>query len=398
LNHSWGIPLTLRSETLVTPYQVLSPGWLVMRDGKIADVGSGDAPDDVRIVNLGEHLIVPGFIDLHVHGGAGAQVNGDDAAGVADEVRRLAEHHARHGTTALLATTVSDSVEDLQETLRGIGRCLSGQDSAGARVLGAHLEGPWIAPARAGAHDVRHLRPPSRSELAQLLGVSPGVVKLITLAPELDGAVDVIAAIVEAGVVASIGHTDADLATTRVAIDAGARHVTHLFNAMPGLRHRRPGPVGVALTDQRVTVEVVADGVHLDPVVLALVMLAAGDRVVAVTDASAAVGLAAGRVRLGSREVDVRGDRVVLADAPDTLAGSLLTMDRAVANLVSAGASLAAAVSTATSTPARVIGELDRGVIRVGAVADIVVLDPDLRCAATVMGGHVVFDPTGLIP
>ena len=220
---------------------------------------------------------------------------------------------------------------------------------------------------------------------------------MVTLAPELEGGLELIAALVAAGVVASIGHTDADLALTRAAVVAGARHVTHLFNAMPGLHHRRPGPAGLALTDQRVTVEVIADGVHLDPLVLSLVMSAAGDRVVAVTDASAAVGLSPGTLWLGSREVEVLGDRVVLVEAADTLAGSLLTMDRAVANLVAAGASLSAAVTAATAAPARVVGELDRGVIRVGAAADIAVLDPDLSCVATLVGGQVIFDQTGMI-
>jgi N-acetylglucosamine-6-phosphate deacetylase len=389
--------VTLRAETLVTPYEILAPGWLTIAGHSIAALGDGDPPYTQGIVDLGARVIAPGFVDLHVHGAEGAQVNGDDAHEVADAVRRLAEHHARHGTTALLATTVSGSLAALQETVRGIGECVRERSPAAARVLGGHLEGPWIAASRAGAHDVWHLRTPSRDDLERLLDASPRVVRMITLAPELDGALDVIAAIVNAGVVASIGHTDADLRVTRAAIDAGARHITHLFNAMPSLHHRRPGPVGAALTDPRVTVEVIADGVHLHPLVLGLVLRAVGDRMVAVTDASAGVGLPAGRSRLGARELIVSEDRVVLADAPDTLAGSLLTMDRAVANLVAAGAALSSAVTAATATPARAIGELDHGVIREGAAADIVVLDPELRCAATVVGGQVAFDPTNLI-
>jgi len=220
---------------------------------------------------------------------------------------------------------------------------------------------------------------------------------MVTLAPELDGALEVVEAMVHEGIVAAIGHTDADLAMTLAAIDAGARHVTHLFNAMPPLHHRRPGPVGAALTDPRVTVEVIADGVHLDPRVLGIVIRQTEGRLVAVTDASAATGLPPGRFTLGQRAVDVSGDRVTLVDAAETLAGSVLTMDRAVSNLVAAGASLSAAVTAASATPARLIGEHDRGVIRVGAAADIVVLEPSLTCAATVVAGHVAFDSTGLL-
>ena len=180
------------------------------------------------------------------------------------------------------------------------------------------------------------------------------------------------------------------------AIDAGARHVTHLFNAMPPLHHRRPGPVGAALSDQRVTVEVIADGVHLDPLVLGIVVRQAEGRVVAVTDASAASSLTSGRVCSAPASSTFRG-RVTLVGAPDTLAGSVLTMDRAVANLVAAGASLSAAVTAASATPARVIAEHERGVIRAGAAADIVVLEPSLACAATLVRGHVAFDSTGLL-
>ena len=376
---------------------MLSPGWVTIRGAEISAVGTGVAPDEEPVINLGERLIVPGFIDLHVHGGAGAQVNGDDALVVADAVRQLARHHARHGTTGLLATTVSDSVDGLRETIRGVGHCVGEHDPRGAQILGAHLEGPWLAPGRAGAHDVRHLRPPTVAELGTLASSAPGVVRMITLAPELIGALDVIAAMVGEGIVAAIGHTDADFDTTVTAIDAGARHVTHLFNAMPPLHHRRPGPVGAALSDQRVTVEVIADGVHVDPHVLGIVVRQAEGRVVAVTDASAASSLTSGRVMLGSRVIDVSGGRVTLVGAPDTLAGSVLTMERAVANLVAAGASLSAAITAASATPARVIAEHERGVIRAGAAADIVVLEPSLACAATLVRGHVAFDSTGLL-
>ena len=241
------------------------------------------------------------------------------------------------------------------------------------------------------------MRPPDLEELATLLEGAPGVVRMVTIAPELPGALDMVAALLEAGVVASIGHTEADLDTTMAAVAVGARHVTHLFNRMPGLHHRRPGPVGVALTDQRLTVELIPDGIHVDPVVIALVMRAAAGRVVAVTDAMAASGQPVGTQRIGELEVKVAEGRAVLAAAPETLAGSVVTMDHAVANLVSAGISMTDAVSAATEIPARVVGERARGRIEVGSSADVVVLEPSLMCSATVVAGRAVFDPTRLL-
>ncbi|MDX6297295.1 MAG: N-acetylglucosamine-6-phosphate deacetylase [Nocardioidaceae bacterium] len=392
-----GSPVTLLAETLLTPSQQLCPGWVTVSGPAVVAVGSGLPPRAGELVDLGGRVLAPGFVDLHVHGGAGAQVNGATARDVADSVRRMAAHHARHGTTALLATTVSDTPARLLETLRGIGLCLAGPPAGGARVLGAHLEGPWLAPAMAGAQDLRFLRLPDLEELTTLLDGHRDVVRMVTIAPELPGALDVVAALVEARVVASIGHTEADLATTRAAVAVGARHVTHLFNRMPGLHHRRPGPVGLALTDERLTVELVPDGIHVDPLVIALVMRAAAGRVVAVTDAVAASGQPGGTQRIGELEVEVAEGRVVLAAAPETLAGSVVTMDHAVANLVAAGVSMTDAVSAATETPARVIGEGARGRIEVGSSADLVVLEPSLRCSATVVAGRAVFDPTRLL-
>lgn len=398
-----GAPVTLWSQTLLTPYDVLKPGWLTMRGSTTVAMGAGDPPGGGRTIDLGDRVVTPGFVDVHVHGAVGAQVNGNDATSVASAVRRIAAYHATRGTTALLATTVCDALEPLRETIRGIGRYVGepgrvGEPQCvGARVLGAHLEGPWLSPTRAGAHNPRHLRAPSVSDLHDLLAASPGVVRMITLAPELPGAGDLVAELVKAGVVASVGHTEADLVTTKAAFDAGARHVTHLFNAMPTLDHRRPGPVGAALSDHRVTVELIADGVHVDPLLLGLVMREAAGRVVAVTDATSATGLGPGRFMVGDRAVDVSEDRVVLSDAPATLAGSILTMDRAVSTLVAAGASLSAAVTAASATPAGALGAADLGVIRVGARADLVVLDADCRCVATIIGGRTVYDPGGLL-
>jgi N-acetylglucosamine-6-phosphate deacetylase len=291
---------------------------------------------------------------------------------------------------------MSDTPERLAAALRGIGRCAREGPTGGARVLGAHLEGPWLALERAGAQDRERLHPPHSTEVEALLEADPGVLRMVTLAPELDGGLDAVRRLSAAGVLVSLGHSAADYDEARAAFDAGASHVTHIFDAMPAIRHRRPGPVVAALADSRVTVEVIADGVHVHPAMLALVARGAAGGIVAVTDAVAAAGLPSGRYRLGRSSVDVADDRVVLTDAPDTLAGSVLTMDRAVATLVAAGLSLPDAVTAATVRPASAMGDASRGRIAIGAAADLVVLEPDLSCAATVVGGRVVHDPSGI--
>lgn len=392
-------PVTLVAERLLTPRELLSPGWVTVAGSVVVGVGAGTPPAGARIVDLAGRLLVPGFIDLHVHGGGGEQVNGGRTRSVADSVRSVAAFHARHGTTALLATTASDSPDNLVSAVRGIAETMREPAVGGARILGAHLEGPWLAPARAGAHDPSQLRSPTVDELECLLAAAPGAVRMVTLAPELRGALDVIAAMRAARVVASLGHTEAHLETVLAAADAGATHVTHLFNAMSGLHHREPGLVGAALSDPRLSVEIVADGEHVHSVVLGLVLRLAAGRVVAVTDAVAATGVAAGSSRVGGLAVEVSGGgRVSLTSAPGTLAGSTLTMDRAVAGLVAAGASLVDAVSAATAAPARVVDDTRGGQIRVGGRADIAVLSADLSCAATIVGGRTVFDPEGLLP
>jgi N-acetylglucosamine-6-phosphate deacetylase len=274
------MPALLLRATIITPQQVLDPGWLVIDGPRISAVGSGPPPARQRVLDLGRRIVAPGYIDLHVHGGGGVQVNGTSAAEVAESVTAMARFHATHGTTALVATAVSDARDALITTVRGIARVAARPDPGSATVLGAHLEGPWLAPSRAGAQNPRHLREPSVDELRDLLDAAAGSLRLITIAPERPGALGVIEEAAAAGVVMSVGHTEADFDTTRAAFDAGARHVTHLFNAMPDLQHRRPGPVVAALADTRVTVELIADGIHIHPAVLALAVSAAPDRVV----------------------------------------------------------------------------------------------------------------------
>ncbi len=387
----------------LTPDRVLEPARIEIAGGRIAAVDSGEphahAPDGSgTTIDLGDHLVVPGFVDVHVHGGGGAQASGEDPVAVAREVRVMAEFHVQHGTTALVPTTVAESPRRLLAAVQGIAQACAPGTPAGPRspgaatILGSHLEGPWIAPGRAGAHDPAQLRSPDRDELAALIAAADGSIRLITLAPELPGALELIRSAVSAGITVSVGHTDATDADVHRAVDAGARHATHLFNAMPELQHRAPGPVGALLADERVTVEIIADGHHLHRDILAVVGAAARGRVAAVTDAVAATGLADGAHRLGAQAVQVTAGRVTLAGRT-TLAGSVLTMDHAVRTLVAAGWSLTDAVTAGTRTPADSVFAAAKGRLEVGADADLVVLDRDLRVAAVLAGGIVAHDP-----
>ncbi|MHB1738753.1 MAG: N-acetylglucosamine-6-phosphate deacetylase [Actinomycetes bacterium] len=373
----------------------LDDGWLVVDGARITDVGTGPGPAERCTIELGSEVVTPGFVDLHVHGGGGRQVSGDTAEEVAEAVCQLAHHHLRHGTTALVPTTVSDTLSRLEVAVRGVALAMRDREAGEAAILGVHMEGPWLASGRAGAHEQSLLRSPHPAELEALMAASGAAVRLVTFAPELPGAAELLAAGRASGITMAVGHTDADFDTVREAFAGGARHVTHLGNAMPGVDRRAPGPIAAALADGRATLEVIADGVHVHRGFLSLVGAVAPGRLVAVTDAIAACGMPPGNYRLGSVDVVVDAERAVLAEQPGTLAGSVLTMDRAVATLVDSGVGLPTAVLAATGTPAGVVSAIGKGHLRSGADADIVVLDARLRAVATVVGGRVVWDPDG---
>lgn len=351
------------------------------------------------VIDLGPRILAAGFVDVHVHGGAGAQVNGGSEDEVARSVAQMAAFHASHGTTALLATTVTDTPARLEATVTGVARAARDAGVRGARVLGSHLEGPFIAAGRAGAQDPSHIRLPDRRELNRLLELGEGTVRLVTLAPELPGADGLIADCLAAGAAVALGHTDADFDTAQRAFAAGATHVTHLWNAMAPLHHRRPGLVGAALANDAVTVELVCDLHHVHPAVVALTSALAPGRTVLVTDAIAAAGAAPGRYALGTVSVDVESDRAVLAGNAATLAGSVLTMDGAVRNATGpVGLEVDEALAAASSVPASVPGGVLEGLgaLVAGAPADLVVLEPTLVVTATLVGGVPVWDPHGV--
>lgn len=286
------------------------------------------------------------YTDIHCHGGGGhafgATVEGTLAA--------LAAHRA-HGTARVVASLVSEPIEQTLAGLAVIREAMVLDDS----ILGVHLEGPFIAPAKKGAHDVATLRVPTRDAVTELLEAANGIIRQVTIAPELDHAMEAIEQCVAAGVVVAVGHTEADAATAREAFNRGASLITHGFNAMLGITARETGPVGAALGDERVAIELIADGIHVDPSLIAAIFRAAPGRVVLVTDAMAAAASAPGRYRLGTLDVDVSDGHAYIAGTR-TLAGSTLTMDRAVEVCLAADVPRADVFAAATTTPARVLG------------------------------------------
>jgi N-acetylglucosamine-6-phosphate deacetylase len=366
---------------VVTPDGVLDPGWVQVADGRLTAVGAGPAAADADPVRLDGGWLVPGFVDVHCHGGGGAWVTSADAPAVAT----VADLHLRHGTTTLVGSLVSAAPDLLARQTAGLARL-----AAEGLIAGVHLEGPWLAPAHRGAHAAAALRPPDPAEVDRLLAAAEGRLVMVTLAPELPGALDAVRRLVAAGVRVAVGHTTASYDQTRAAIDAGACMATHLFNGMPPLHHRDPGPVGALLGDPTVVVELIADGVHLHPAVLRVAAAAASGRVVLVTDAMAAAGAGDGDHRLGDLDVQVR-DGVARVREDGALAGSTLTMDAALRLAVTHQVlDLPAAVRATATLPAALLGLADRGALVPRLRADLVHLDDTLRVRAVWRGGERV--------
>jgi N-acetylglucosamine-6-phosphate deacetylase len=368
---------------VVIPDRVLDPGWVEVAGDRLVAVGEG-APARPPDVELAGRVVVPGFVDLHVHGGGGGSyTTGDD-----QEAARVVDFHRRHGTTTTMASLVTAELAELERVVAA----LAGLVTDGL-LAGVHLEGPWLSPRQCGAHDPGLLRDPEGLEIERLLRLGRGAVRMVTLAPELDGGLAAVGRVVEAGAVAALGHTDATYAVTREALDAGATVGTHLFNAMRPVHHREPGPVVALLDDPRATVEVIADGIHVHPAMLRRAVTTKGPgRVALVTDAMAAAGMADGGYQLGGLHVQVQDGIARLAEG-GALAGSTLTMDAAVRGAVQeSGLPLEAVARLASTTPASLLGLPDVGAIEVGKRADLVVLDQDLRVTAVMAAGAWVED------
>ncbi len=374
------------------PGLTTSPGYVLVRDGVIAEVGDGPpgrAPD----LRLETGVLVPGFVDLQVNGYYGVEL----ADVRPDEWQLVASRLPETGTTAFMPTFITAPVSRLARALHDTPPAATA--AAGprrARILGVHLEGPFISPLRAGAHNKDWMSDPSPDAVAELLDAGDGILKVVTLAPELPGALAAIGHLTEAGVLVSAGHSDARAGQVAEAADAGARMVTHLFNAQRPLRHREPGLPGQALADARLTSGLIADGHHVAAQVCAIAFAAAPGRICLVTDAAACAGMPPGRYLLGGEPIELpAGDGSPPVRADGTLAGSALRMDVAVTNMVRAGAGLPEAVAAATRIPADLIGRPELGRIAPGAQADLTWLaeDPDggLRACATWVAGELAY-------
>ena len=391
--------LAFTASRLLTPERIIERPLLLVEHGRVVEISARDSkamPAGASAHDFGDADIAPGYVDLHIHGSSGYDVM-DDAPEALPAIERLL---ARHGVTSYFPTTVTAlldttlrAVERLADAIEDCGEAsalTSGQKKAErtgrAAPLGIHLEGPFISHARRGVHPSENLLPAKLETFERLWQAARGQIRVMTIAPELDGAMELIAAAAARGICVSMGHSDADFATTERAIAAGARHATHTFNAMRPLDHRDPGILGAVLTDARVSADVIADGVHVAPAIVKLFARAKGpEQTVLITDATAATGMPDGRYRLGSIEVDVKGAKCT---SDGKLAGSVLTLDRAVRNLARfAEWELPQAVAAASRNPARIAGIRNKGALVAGADADFIVLDGEGNVLRTFIGG-----------
>jgi N-acetylglucosamine-6-phosphate deacetylase len=367
---------------VVVPGRVLSNARVTVDDGRVVDVAEDSAP--VADVLLPVGVLVPGLVDLQVNGYYGADFVDATPEQWAEITRRLPET----GVTAFVATFITEPVDAMVEALRRTAGKLSSL-SGGAEVLGVHLEGPFLSERRRGAHNLAYLRDPDPDAVEALLDAAPGLVRIVTLAPERRGGLDAVRRLVAAGVLVSIGHSDALGEQVYAAADAGARMVTHLFNAQRPLHHREAGVVGGALSDPRLTAGLIVDLHHVNAEACRIAFASAPGRIMLVTDASAPAGMPPGRYELGGEPVVLEPGHPPLRE-DGTIASSSLALDEGVANAVGIGVDLLTAVEAATRIPADLLGRADLGRIEPGARADLVWLGEDLRTASTWICGVAV--------
>jgi N-acetylglucosamine-6-phosphate deacetylase len=379
------VPQVVSVPRVVAGARVLSPGAVAIDDGQITAVLDQLPPPGPGHLQLDHGVLVPGLVDLQVNGYGGVDLAEADPAGWA----RVAAGMATAGVTSFLATFTTAPLDELVAAL-GRARAALARAGTGARLLGVHMEGPFLSPARKGAHDPAAMLDPSPAAVGRLVDAGREVLVALTLAPERPGAIAAITSLVREGVIVSVGHSDARGAEVAAAADAGARMVTHLFNAQRGLDRREPGVAGQGLADPRFTLGLIADLQHVHPAVCRVVMAAAGGRVALVSDASAAAGMPPGRYRLGGRTVELADHGPPKRD-DGTVAGSTLLLDRAVANIAGLGVSLPDAVAAATRVPADLLGRADLGRLAPGATADLAWLSDDLDAIATWVGGTLVW-------
>jgi N-acetylglucosamine-6-phosphate deacetylase len=384
-------PTVIHAARAFTPFEEIEDAVIVVLGSKISTVGPRgkvDPPRGARAIHAGARTVVPGFVDVHIHGAGGHDV----MEGKRESLEIIAATVAAHGTTSLVATTVTASEIETQDSVAAIAQFILDSSQfptreLSAEVLGIHFEGPFISPARRGVHPKQWILAPSEEVLARLLATARGTAQILTLAPELPGALGLIAAARRAGLVVSLGHTDATYEQAQAAIDAGASHAAHVYNAMRPFSHRETGVIGAVLTSPKVSAELIADGVHVDEAAMRMLIDAkTAERVILVSDGISATGMCDGKYQLGMFEVKVSGG--VARNAEGKLAGSTLTLDRALKNMVGMGVPLASALRMVTANPARQIGlGARKGVLAPGADADMVFLDEKLEVAGVMTRG-----------
>lgn len=374
--------ITFVNARLCTPEP--TEGWLQVEDGRIAALGQGQPPMTRQLVDVRHGWLLPGFVDTHCHGGGGAALYSGDVA----DVVRAARSHLLQGTTSLVASVATMRLDRMIEAAAAVAHAVA--SGAAPNVRGIHLEGPFLSVRRRGAQTVDALLEPDEEVFQELIAAAGGLAVAMTIAPELPGAIELIERHRDE-ITFAVGHTDDDGTWTRRAFDAGARTATHLFNAMPPMTHRQPGPVGAALTDDRIVCELIADGTHLSPEALTVATRTAGlDRTILVTDAMAATGLGDGDYSYADRHVHVRNGVATLRGT-DTLAGSVHFLADALATAVRVlGIDVPQAVQLVASNAARHYGWHDRGTPAIGNVADLVLLSPDLTVEAVYLEGTEV--------
>jgi len=378
--------------TIITPFHLVSGEAIIVEKGRIREIVNKEELSTAtltgaEVIEGKDKFIVPGYIDIHVHGGGGSDVMDGDY----EAINQIAITHSRFGTTAFLPTTMTMSKNKIICSLRSICEAVK-KRTAGAEILGIHMEGPYINPEKKGAQKEDDIKKISIEEFLEFNQASGNLIRLVTIAPEMPGAIGLIKYLYKQGIIASAGHTNATYVQIQAGIQAGLSHVTHTFNAMRGLHHREPGVVGAALTSPELTVEVIADGIHIHPIVLKiLTKIKESEKVVLITDAMRAAGLKEGTYDLGGQEVIVTKGQARLKD--ETLAGSVLTMDKAVKNMVNKiGIQLPKAIQMASFNPARSIGIDDKkGSLEPGKDADIVILNKNLEAELTMVAGKVVY-------
>jgi N-acetylglucosamine-6-phosphate deacetylase len=382
----------LHAGRALTPTTEISDAGMLIRDGVIDALGPREGvrlPDGATEISAIDKIAIPGFVDVHIHGAGGRDVMEGNREAMAHVTRTV----ARHGTTSLVATTVSASPDDTIRAVEGIARYISQQhetDDLRAEVLGIHLEGPFISPVRRGVHPPEWLQLPSAELLEKLLQAAGGTAQILTLAPELLGAMPCIDAARKAGMVVAMGHTDATYEQARAAIAHGVRHAVHVYNAMRPFSHRDSGVIGAVLTSPEVTAELIADGVHVDETAMKVLIHAKGaSRMILVSDGISATGMPDGTYRLGGFEVTVSGG--ICRNAEGKLAGSTLTLDKALRNVVALGVPPDDATRMLTLNPATLLGiEFKKGVLRAGADADILLLDEGLQLTEVWVRGQAI--------